>query len=155
MASHDLSNTETTILGATPGAIPGIHGKPDERFSFAPSIVGAFLQELGWSPISQCFPLREHAKRRCDTPLQKPEKGYLSDTCVIPYENKENALVAHDCGYPLSRYTCRATRVAADFLDFKAFCRCSSGVAPHPLKILVSHLSPPPIPGRCRTEIRV
>ena len=56
-------------------------------------------------------------------------------------------LVAHDCGYPLSRYTCRATRVAADFLDFIAFCRCSSGVAPHPLKILVSHLSPPPFPG--------
>ena len=56
-------------------------------------------------------------------------------------------LVAHDCGYPLSRYTCRATRVAADFLDFIAFCRCSSGVAPHPLKILVSHLSPPPVPG--------
>ena len=27
-------------------------------------------------------------------------------------------LVAHDCGYPLSRYMCRATRVAADFLDF-------------------------------------
>ena len=24
-------------------------------------------------------------------------------------------------GYPLSRYTCRATRVAADFLDFRAF----------------------------------
>ena len=24
------------------------------------------------------------------------------------------SLVAHDCGYPLSRYTCRATRVAAD-----------------------------------------
>ena len=52
---------------------------------------------------------------------------------------------------PPSRYTCRATRVAADFLDFIAFCRCSSGVAPHSLKILVSHLSPP-IPGRCRTE---
>ena len=55
-------------------------------------------------------------------------------------------LVAHDCGYPLSRYTCRATRVAADFLDFIAFCRCSTGVALHPLKILVSHL-PPPVPG--------
>ena len=41
---------------------------------------------------------------------------------------------------------CRATRVAADFLDFIAFCRCSSGVAPHPLKIFVSHL-PPPFPG--------
>ena len=52
-------------------------------------------------------------------------------------------LVAHDCGYPLSRYTCRATRVAADFLDFIAFCRCSTGVALHPLKILVSHLPPP------------
>ena len=44
-------------------------------------------------------------------------------------------LVAHDCGYPLSPYTCRATRVAADFLDFIAFCRCSTGVALHPLKI--------------------
>ena len=63
-------------------------------------------------------------------------------------------LVAHDCGYPLSRYTCRATRVAADFLDFIAFCRCSTGVALHPLKILVSHL-PPPCAGRCRTEIWV
>ena len=49
---------------------------------------------------------------------------------------------------------CRATRVAADFLDFIAFCRCSTGVALHPLKILVSHL-PPPCAGRCRTEIWV
>ena len=46
-----------------------------------------------------------------------------------------SGLVAHDCGYPLSRYTWRATRVAADFLDFIAFCRCSTGVALHPLKI--------------------
>ena len=42
---------------------------------------------------------------------------------------------------------CRATLVAADFLDFTAFCRCSSGVAPHPLKISVSHLSPPFLGG--------
>ena len=56
-------------------------------------------------------------------------------------------LVAHDCGYPLSRYTCRATRVAADFLDFIALCRCSTGVALHPPKILVSHLAPPHVPG--------
>ena len=60
---------------------------------------------------------------------------------------EEGSLVAHDCGYPLSRYTCRATRVAADFLDFIAFCRCSTGVALHPLNILVSHLPPPPVPG--------
>ena len=61
-------------------------------------------------------------------------------------------LVAHDCGYPLSRYTCRATRVAADFLDFIALCRFfSSGVAPHLLEILVSHL-PPPFPGGVATK---
>ena len=57
------------------------------------------------------------------------------------------SLVADDCGYPLSCYTCRATRVAADFLDFIAFCRCSTGVALHPLKILVSHLPSSPVPG--------
>ena len=45
-------------------------------------------------------------------------------------------------------------RVAADFLDFIAFCRCSTVVALHPLKILVSHL-PPLCAGRCRTEIWV
>ena len=60
--------------------------------------------------------------------------------------SKENyggsSLVAHDCGYPLSRCTCRATHVAADFLDFITFCRCSTGVALRPLKILVSHLLP-------------
>ena len=59
---------------------------------------------------------------------------------------RQKSLVAHDCGYPLSRYTCRATRVAADFLDFIAFCRCSTGVALHPPKILESH-PPPPVPG--------
>ena len=81
-----------------------------------------------------------------------PQKFDAVKSSVIITENisgeiKESTLVAHDCGYPLSCYTCRATRVAADFLDFIAFCRCSSGVAPHPLKILVSHLSPPPFPG--------
>ena len=54
---------------------------------------------------------------------------------------------------------CRATRVALHMSqliswDFIAFCRCSTGVALHPLNILVSHL-PPPCAGRCRTEIWV
>ena len=40
------------------------------------------------------FPLGEHAKWRCDTP---PTKGYLSDTCAIPHENKANG-----CEYPPS-----------------------------------------------------
>ena len=45
------------------------------------------------SPFSEHFPLGEHAKWRCDTP---PPKGYLSDTCAIPYENKANG-----CDTPL------------------------------------------------------
>ena len=64
-------------------------------------------------------------------------------------EEPVTSLVAHDCGYP-----CRATRVAADFLDFIAFCRCSTGVALHPLKFWC-RTSPPPCAGRCRTEIWV
>ena len=46
------------------------------------------------SPFSERFPLGEHAKWRCDTP--SPQKGYLSDTCAIPYENK-----ASGCDTPL------------------------------------------------------
>ena len=40
------------------------------------------------SPFSERFPLGEHEKWRCDTP--PPQKGYLSDTCAIPHENKAN-----------------------------------------------------------------
>ena len=45
-------------------------------------------------PFSQRFPLGEHAKWRCDTP--PPQKGYLSDTGAIPYENRANG-----CDTPL------------------------------------------------------
>ena len=41
-------------------------------------------------------------------------------------------LVAHVCGDPLSRYTCRPTRVAADFLRILGCFRCSSSIALHP-----------------------
>ena len=47
MASQDLSNTNTTILGATPGAIPGIDGNPRERFSFAPAFSERFFKNWG------------------------------------------------------------------------------------------------------------
>ena len=95
----------------------------------------------GWSLCSFFLPdscgFRGHmAKYRRN--LQEVVQGSRIKNASVPW-----GLVAHDCGYPLSRYTCRATRVAADFLDFTAFCRCSTGVALHPLKILVSHLSPP------------
>ena len=50
-------------------------------------------------------------------------------------------IVAHVCGDPLSRYTCRATRVAADFLRILGF----SGVT------AVSRYTPPKKAGRtCR-----
>ena len=49
MASHDLSNTNTTILAATPGAIPGLDGNTHERFAFVPTLSEHFFQELGWS----------------------------------------------------------------------------------------------------------
>ena len=47
MAPHDLGNTKTIILGATPGAIPGIGGNPHERSSFAPSFSERFFENWG------------------------------------------------------------------------------------------------------------
>ena len=47
------------------------------------------------SPFSERFPLGEQAKWRCDTP-PPTQKGYLSDTCAIPHENKANG-----CDTPL------------------------------------------------------
>ena len=52
MASHDLSNTKTTILGGTPGAILGIDGHPNERFSFAPAFSEFFFKNWG-GPCAQ------------------------------------------------------------------------------------------------------
>ena len=46
------------------------------------------------SPFSESFPCGGHAKWRCDTP--PPQKGYLSYTGAIPYENKAN-----ECDTPL------------------------------------------------------
>ena len=46
-ASHDLSNAKTTILGATPGAIPEIGGNPHERFSFATAFSELFFKNWG------------------------------------------------------------------------------------------------------------
>ena len=44
MASHDLSNAKTTILGSTLGAIPGIEGNPHEIFSFGDAFSERFLR---------------------------------------------------------------------------------------------------------------
>ena len=56
MASHDLSNTKTIILGATPGAIPGIDGNPHERFSCAPAFSERFFKNWGGPRAPKHFP---------------------------------------------------------------------------------------------------
>ena len=52
MASHDLSNTKATILGATPGAIPGSDGNPHERFHL-PWYSRRFFSRIGVVPTRQ------------------------------------------------------------------------------------------------------
>ena len=47
MASHNLCNAKTTILGATPGAILGVDGNPHGNFSFAPAFSELFLRNWG------------------------------------------------------------------------------------------------------------
>ena len=132
-----------------------------------PGIVGKGLGEglaRGWRRVGKGFPCTlqlcnsQNAcleERVCDSmglpsasqPIQFASRSFAWSLAArskyVSMSHCVMALFAHDCGYPLSRCTCRATRVATDFLHFRAFCRCSSGVAPHPLKILASHLSPP------------
>ena len=73
MASHDLSNTKTTILGATPGAIPGIDGNPHERFSFAPYSRG-FFSRIG------VVPARKNYKR----PQTNPRMSLGTPKSTVP-----------------------------------------------------------------------
>ena len=78
MGSHDLSNTKTKILGATPGAIPGIDGNPHERFSFAPAPLqkcvgdfcsinfGGFCREFSWRIFLGTFSHRNEERKSGD-----------------------------------------------------------------------------------------
>ena len=50
MATHNLSNTKATILGATPGAIPQIDRNPQERFSSAPAFSERVFKNWCGSP---------------------------------------------------------------------------------------------------------
>ena len=52
-------------------------------------------------PFLSVSPPGEHPKWRCDTP---PQKGYLSDTCAIPYENKANGCDTPLCDTISKRY---------------------------------------------------
>ena len=64
MASHDLSNMKATIVGATPGAIPGIDGNPHEIFSFAPSFSERFFKDWGGPRAPDFRIIDVHATKR-------------------------------------------------------------------------------------------
>ena len=57
MASHDLRDTKTTILGATPGANPGIDGNPHARFSLDPAFSERFFKNWGGPRAPELGPL--------------------------------------------------------------------------------------------------
>ena len=71
MASRDLRNTKTTILGATPEAIPGIDGKPHEQFSFAPAFSELFFKNWGGPRAPENFVSAKVVRTKTD-PLLEP-----------------------------------------------------------------------------------
>ena len=52
-------------------------------------------------PFSERFPLGEHS--RSGGAIPPPQKGYLSDTCATPYENKANRVRYSPLRYYLER----------------------------------------------------
>ena len=73
-------------------------------------------------PFSERFPIGEHERWRCDT---SPQKGYLSDTCAIPLENKANG-----CDTPL-----------CDTIS-KRYCAIRGGISHWAAKNLPRHCNP-------------
>ena len=84
-------------------------------------------------------PWRAFAKWRCDTPHKK---GYLSDTCAIPYENKANGCDTPLCDTISKRYCAIwggishwAAKVVGDFQGPKYSKDCPIELcSPSPLK---------------------
>ena len=83
MASHDLSNTKTTILGATLGAIPGIDGNPHERLSFDTAFSEHFFNNWGGPRAPEFFTADRGSKDlltgTCDPPSREIQSCELED----------------------------------------------------------------------------
>ena len=130
--------TETMWSLFWTSALESLRQNPSDPQSAAAPVLAALEEQpfkrLCPANLENPSPFEKHSKTKSSNPVSVFQ--WLGN------KEPKNA-VAHDCGCPLSRYTCRATRVAGDVLDFRAFCRCSTGVALHPLKFLVSHLPPP------------
>ena len=77
MASQDLSNAKTTILRATPGAIPGIHGNTHERFPSALAISERFFKNWGGSRAPDVSK-KASPKRKSHQISDNPLDGRLS-----------------------------------------------------------------------------
>ena len=96
------------------------------------------------------FHVNSHPESWCTDPQPTPKLRYAHSNRESELQRSQ-IMVAHVWGDPLSRYTCRATHVAADFLRIQGFFRCSSSIALHPSYKAVSHLSP--LNGQeCRTS---
>ena len=55
-APRDLCNAKATILGATPGAIPGIDGNPHGRISFGHAFSERFFKNWGCPRAPETWP---------------------------------------------------------------------------------------------------
>ena len=120
-ASHDLCNAKTTILGATSGAIPGNDGNPHERFSFAYAFSERFFKNWGGprapeQMVLPRFPISGLCKGSTRLQSQGPEDPCPCEKFIRHrppgsiwhrFSLCHKSIVAHVCGDPLSRYTCR------------------------------------------------
>ena len=93
MASYDLSNTKPTILGATPGAIPGIDGNPHEIFSFAHAFSERFFK-IGVVPARQTKAALQRTKN-CIATSEKRHCKKVELSCRFPADFKLPRLGSH------------------------------------------------------------
>ena len=100
MASHDLCNVKTTILGAAPGAIPGIDGNPHGRFSKKHAFSECFFKSWGcpraqdtWTPRVKIFPKKSSdIFRTFEWPTHKPRHA-----SVFRMHSDMQAVLAFHC----------------------------------------------------------
>ena len=133
MASHDLRNAKKTILGATPGVIPRIHGNPHGRFSFAHAFSERFFQKLGWSLRARNWVIMKYLKK----PLQShsiilTEFGCCNCNCYFDLGAGCNNLCCFSNSHRAKICVCiciihnsliRRTKIQPEFFRHKVFLR--------------------------------
>ena len=102
------------------------------RLRHEKAILGALEEFSGYSWLWAALPKFRDWFSEYDIPLSEWHLTTFRNQEKRFLEGGLRLVVAHVCGDPLSRYTCRATRVAAHFLRILGFFRCSSSIALHP-----------------------